>query len=268
MQKLSTLPEEVVSKIRYLHLSEQWVTYNVPSRDGPEPIVVFYSALTHLRLFPSLQLDCLTMVHVCCEMSDYLEHVAEHGEGWKEFRAISPFSNRTSSTYIFGMKKPAQNAQKLLMERDGQDSGAGIVLLYNSGTWQNEDLPVIDLRPKVASVWPLDRPKEGDIHLVIRRGKKADVKAEEKYAPFERESPEDILRFQRRLGWDLMLEYTSHKHCCCHYYLATNLNPGEEYDDYDYVDQFPWHKKLRKRKTEEKTEERTEKKKPKKKRRT
>ncbi len=70
---------------------------------------------------------------------------------------------------------------------------------------------------------------------MIRRGKGADLNPQP-YKYYTSDPKEDIILLQKRIGWHLLLQCMGHR---CPNVLK--VQPIELYDEYDDVDDFPWH---------------------------
>ena len=75
MKKLHTLPDSIISQMRYLHICDHCMQYRDLNVDAPGRHRPSYCVSTYLRLFPSLQLDRLTVSQRHCCYIELVWHM-------------------------------------------------------------------------------------------------------------------------------------------------------------------------------------------------
>ncbi len=105
----------------------------------------------HLRLFPALRLNRLTMVRGCCYRTPELRHEAFYGSGWREFRTIVPFDTFSEGR----LRGFVQKCHKYIVERDGIESGACVIAYQNSQRAGFEQLSQPDLHDEPPKPMPI-----------------------------------------------------------------------------------------------------------------
>jgi hypothetical protein len=248
MEKLSSLSSEEIAQIRHIRV----VGHNGHFRisDGTKTTSDYFLPPL-FRLFPSLKLDVLTVLHcdtgVLCNNS-VIDHFLKSGQGWRTLRFI------TMETEVDDWSVPDVDTKNfsqvdawkaVLTERDGaqQDSSISIVQATETKPFGYIVNPTYGKYVNVNDLPPIDKNGEAlkpdfmhkNIIFTATRGADVDITQIPTWSRYYWEPRNDIIDFKKSRSWQRFLSLYE----VCYLTLFGPVM-GDQFDVYSHVDDFDW----------------------------
>jgi hypothetical protein len=249
MEKLSGLSSEGIAQIRHVRVVDHDGHFEIS--DGTKTTSDYFLPPL-FRLFPSLKLDVLTVLHcatgVLCNNS-VIDHFLQSGQGWRTLRFIAmetetdDWSEPDFDTKNF-LQPDAWNA--VLTERDGtqHDSSVRIVQATETKPFGDVVNPTYGKYVNVSDLPPIDKNGEAlnpdfmhkNIIFTATRGTDVDITQIPPWRRYYWEPREDIIDFKKSKSWQEFLDLYQ----ICYLTLFGPVT-GDQFDNYSHVDDFDWH---------------------------
>lgn len=220
LNKLSELPPTALSQIRHVRVGGDSVVLTPIDDEYSED--EYYRFVWAIKLLPGLCLDTLTVLGPSTSNGilayDTLDGLIKHGNGWKELRFITRYSDMFAFEKMDPYRRRPQPStwNDILIQRDGLDSGASVTIYRSTQC----DAPGAVLNPETRQLFEqkppsspedlekfgveedkqlLDMTENGKAFLVVvKRGRQAQILEQVDPAHFHER---DIRHWARDMTW-------------------------------------------------------------------